>query len=246
MVNHMLQLFAEAAPGGGEAGAAGVMNADAGHTESAAADPSPARMRWEDIRKDPEYSAEISKIVRERLKEAGTARQTLDTLLPGLKNLARQQGMDPENPDYQALAEVLGRPSPSPAPADSRFLDLHFRSLEQQSRAMKSQFPGFDLGKELQNKTFARLVSPRMGMSVEDAYHAVHRREIQAAAMQVAAQKTAQQISNAIRSGSLRPQEGTTPAPAVTGFDYAKMSKEQRTALKNRIYRGERIFPGQF
>jgi hypothetical protein len=84
------------------------MSADAGHTEPAAAEPSPARMRWEDIRKDPEYSAEISKIVRERLKEAGTARQTLDTLMPGLKNLAQQQGMDPENPDYQALAQAMG------------------------------------------------------------------------------------------------------------------------------------------
>ena len=234
MVNHFLQLFAdEAAP----AEAAGVTNADAGHTQTS----EPARMSWEEIRKDPEYSSEISKIVRERLKEAGAAREHLEALKPGLMHLARQQGMDPENPDYAALAKAL-----VPAPVDQRYLDRHIRSLERQSEDLKRQFPGFDLAKELQNQTFARLVSPRMGMSLEDAYHAVHRREIQAAAMQVAAQKTAQQISNAIRSGSLRPQEGTSPTPAVTNFDYSKMDKAQRDALKRRIYRGERILPGQF
>jgi hypothetical protein len=65
--------------------------------------------------------------------------------------------------------------------------------------------------------------------------------------MQVAAQKTAQQISNAIRSGSLRPDEtGVSPqSPSLTTFDYTKMSKAQRNALKQRIYRGERILPGQ-
>ena len=233
MVNHMLQLFAEGAE------AAGVTDADAGHTEASV--PSAPRMSWEEIRKDPQYSAEISRIVRERLKEAGTAREHLEILKPGLQHLARQQGMDPENPDYSALAKSM-----VPAPVDQRYLDHHIRSLERQAVELKNQFPGFDLARELQNRTFARLVSPRMGMSLEDAYHAVHRKEIQTAAMQVAAQKTAQQISNAIRSGSLRPQEGASPTPAVTNFDYSKMDKAQRDALKRRIYRGERILPGQF
>lgn len=123
----------------------------------------------------------------------------------------------------------------------------HIMKLEQQGQALKQVFPNFDLRTELQNPTFARMTSPDMGMSVEDAYYAVHRKEIMSGAMQVTAQKTAQKISNAIQSGSRRPNENGTSgqAPSVTTFDYRSMSPEQRKALKDRIRSGEKIYPGQ-
>jgi hypothetical protein len=123
----------------------------------------------------------------------------------------------------------------------------HIMKLEQQGEAMKKVFPNFDLRTELQNPAFARMTSPNVGISVEDAYYAVHRNEIQTAAMQVTAQKTAQKISNAIQAGSRRPDENGTSgqAPSVTTFDYRSMSPEQRKALKDRIRSGEKIYPGQ-
>ena len=123
----------------------------------------------------------------------------------------------------------------------------HIMKLEQQGEAMKKVFPNFDLRTELQNPAFARMTSPNVGISVEDAYYAVHRNEIQTAAMQVTAQKTAQKISNAIQSGSRRPDENGTSgqAPSVTTFDYRNASREQREALKKRIRSGEKIYPGQ-
>jgi len=123
----------------------------------------------------------------------------------------------------------------------------HIVKLEQQGEEMKKVFPNFDLRTELQNPVFARMTSPNVGISVQDAYYAVHRNEIQAAAMQVTAQKTAQKISNAIQSGSRRPSENGTSgqAPSVTTFDYRSMSPEQRKALKDRIRSGEKIYPGQ-
>lgn len=123
----------------------------------------------------------------------------------------------------------------------------HIIKLEQQGEAMKKVFPNFDLRTELQNPAFARMTSPNVGISVEDAYYAVHRNEIQTASMQVAAQKTAQKISNAIASGSRRPDENGTSgqAPSVTTFDYRSMSPEQRKSLKDRIRSGEKIYPGQ-
>ena len=130
-------------------------------------------------------------------------------------------------------------------------LHNHFVKMEQQGEAMKKVFPKFDLRKELQNPVFARLTSPNMGMSVEDAYYAVHRKEIDAARSQVIAQQTVQQISNAIQAGSRRPDEnGTTgQSPSVTTFDYSKASKAQRDALKKQIYaagaRGEKLYPGR-
>ena len=126
-------------------------------------------------------------------------------------------------------------------------IQQHIMKLEQQGEAMKQVFPNFDLRKELQNPVFARMTSPNVGISVQDAYYAVHRNEIQTAAMQVTAQKTAQKISNAIQSGSRRPNENGTSgqAPSVTTFDYRSMSPEQRKALKDRIRSGEKIYPGQ-
>lgn len=123
----------------------------------------------------------------------------------------------------------------------------HIVKLEQQGEEMKKVFPNFDLRTELQNPVFARMTSPNVGISVQDAYYAVHRNEIQTAAMQVTAQKTAQKISNAIQSGSRRPHENGTSgqAPSVTTFDYRSMSPEQRKALKDRIRSGEKIYPGQ-
>lgn len=130
-------------------------------------------------------------------------------------------------------------------------IQQHFIRLEQQAEAMKKVFPNFDLRKELQNPNFARMTSPNVGISVEDAYYAVHRNEIQTAAMQVTAQKTAEKISNAIQSGSRRPDESgaSSQAPSVSTFDYAKASREQREAFKRdlraRMARGEKVYPGQ-
>ena len=123
----------------------------------------------------------------------------------------------------------------------------HIIELEQQGEALKKVFPNFDLRAELRNPAFARMTSPNVGISVEDAYYAIHRNEIQAASMQVTAQKVAQKVSNAIQSGSRRPQENGTSgqAPSVTTFDYRRASREQREALKQRIRSGEKIFPGQ-
>ena len=127
----------------------------------------------------------------------------------------------------------------------------HIMKLEQQGEALKKVFPSFDLRTELKNPTFARMTAPGVGLSVEDAYYAVHRNEIQMAAMQATQRQTAQKISNAIQSGSRRPDEAgiSSQAPSVTTFDYRNASKEQRDALKKRIYeakaRGEKVYPGQ-
>ena len=130
-------------------------------------------------------------------------------------------------------------------------IQQHFIKLEQQSEEMKKVFPNFDLRKELQNPAFARMTSPNVGISVEDAYYAVHRNEIQTAAMQVTAKKTAEKISNAIASGSRRPNESgaSSQAPSVSTFDYAKASREQREAFKKdlraKLARGEKVYPGR-
>lgn len=130
-------------------------------------------------------------------------------------------------------------------------LQDHFKKIQRQSEDLKKVFPEFDLRTELQNPTFVRLTSPGVGLSVEDAYHTIHRKEILARGMQVTAQQTKEQISNAIQAGSMRPDESgvTGQSASVTTFDYSKASRQQREDLKKQIRaaaaRGEKLYPGR-
>lgn len=255
----LLQLFAQggegAAAGDAAAAATGETGADAGHqtllelgvpadklrkraTGTAAEQPLPngqdaaaqptqqkqhGRMTWEQVKADPEYSRHMQQMVKERLKNAKQAQEKLTQL---------EQQADLQGQQQQAQ------------------LRRHFAGLQQQARELQQRYPGFDLEKELQNPAFVRLTAPNVGISVEDAYYTVHRQELQRSVMQVTAQNTARQISNAIRAGVRRPEENGTVShtPSVTVFDYRNASRDQREALKQQIRqaaaRGEKIYPG--
>lgn len=126
----------------------------------------------------------------------------------------------------------------------------HFDRMEKQAATLKQTFPNFDLRKELENPVFARMTAPSYmdaGFTLEDAYYAVHRKEIDAARNHVVASETARMMSNSIQSGQRRPVEnGTTgKAASVSTFDYRTASKAERDALKRDIYSGKKIYPGQ-
>lgn len=152
----------------------------------------------------------------------------------------------------QSERETARRQAEEARTIEQQKIQEHLDKLQQQGEALKQIFPSFDLVTELQNPAFARMTAPNVGISVEDAYYAIHRKEIQMAAMQATAQKTAQQMANSIRSGQARPVENGTSnqAPSVTSFNYAKASREQREALKKQIRdaaaHGKKLYPGQF
>lgn len=254
-----LQLFAEgsAAPTGeGQGSDTGVTDAVAGHPEEtlraetsqdAAAAENPGRMTWEQIKADPQYSQYMQEMVRERVKKLNQARVDLQILTPALRHMAGKLGLDPDTTDYSTLAKAI---TGEPRVDREAVLRQHYDTLVEQGQVLRQKYPDFDLQRELKDPVFAKLTAPGVGVSVEDAYYTVHRREIENAALQVAAQKTAQQISNAIRAGGGRPEENGTSAmgPSVSAFDYRTASREQREALKARIRlagaRGEKIYPG--
>ena len=261
-----------------------VATAEENPTEDKTEPTTPARMSWDEIMADPEYNKQMQAVVQSRLRSAKTAEESLAKMAPALEVLARKHGLDPANPDYDALAKAindddtyyedkaleLGTTVEAAKRIDQQERDTarqqrqeamnleqqriqqHFAKLEQQGEALKKVFPNFDLRKELQNPVFARMTAPGTGiMSVEDAYRAVHRNEIEAAQSQVIAQRTAEKISNSIQAGSRRPDENGTSgqSASVTTFDYSRASKAQRDALKQQIRaaaaRGEKLYPGR-
>lgn len=131
-------------------------------------------------------------------------------------------------------------------------MQQRFQQIQQQSQELKKVFPNFDFDTEMKNPTFARMMAPDMPFSVEDAYHAIHRNEIQAAQSQVIARQTAQMISNSVQAGTMRPAENGTSgqAPSVTTFDYKNATPQERAALKKHILseaaKGRKVYPGAF
>ncbi len=244
----------------------------------------PTRMSWDDIMKDPEYNKQMQAVVQSRLRSAKGAEESLQKMAPAIEVLARKYGLDPANPDYEALSKKInddesyyedkalemGVSIDEARKLDQKKRDTarqqrqeainleqkkfpdHIMNLERQAEEMKKVFPKFDLRTELRNPIFARMTSPSGGVSVEDAYYAIHRKELQTATAQASAQATAKQISNAIQAGSRRPQENGTSgqAPSVTHFDYSKASPEQRKQFKafleSERAAGRKVYPGSF
>ena len=170
---------------------------------------------------------------QDKAVELGTSVEAAKKLDQEQRDTARQQRQEAQNLQEQKLQQ-------------------RYQQIVQQGEALKKVFPSFDLNAEMQNKTFARMLAPDMPFSVEDAYYAVHRNEIQAASSQVIAQRTAQMISNSIQAGTQRPTENGTSgqAPSVTTFDYRAASPQERAAFKQHIRdeaaRGRKVYPGSY
>lgn len=236
----------------------------------------PKRMTWDEIKKDPEFNLKMQetiqdrvKAMQERLNAAKAAEESLNALMPAIKKIAQEKGLDTENVDYVSLGKMLTGEYESKAmelgvpvetvmqleqqqrTIEQQKIENHFARLEREAEDLRKVFPNFSLQAEMANPAFAKLTHPNIGMSVEDAYYAVHRKELQVASMQVAAQRTAQQISNAIQSGTRRPVESgqSTQAPSVTTFDYSRATKAQRDEFKAKLRaswaRGEKVYPGR-
>lgn len=159
--------------------------------------------------------------------------------------LAKRYGLDPEAVDHALLLEKLEEAET----LEEQNVREHTEEIARQAEAVKEKFPTFDLETEMQNPVFARMTAPGVGIGVEDAYWAIHRNELHAAAMRETAEKTAEKITNAILSGSRRPSEAgsTSQAPSVSTFDYAKASRKQREDFKKdlrlRMAKGEKVYP---
>ena len=141
----------------------------------------PKRMTWDEIKADPEYSAEMQKMVQQRLKKSKGAEQAIEALTPALQSLAKVYDLDPDNLDFQALAGKISADDrfyeerglelgvePSVARKLDQFdlmkkredqsvqdkaMQEHYAKLVQQGDALKTKFPKFNLQEELKNPT---------------------------------------------------------------------------------------------
>lgn len=224
------------------------------------------------LKSNSRAKADLEKMMQARVRKAKGTEDAMAALMPGLKKFAAENGMDGENLDFTAIAKKLSGEYAQKAldmgvseetamewdikdrKAEQIKTRDHFLNLEQQAEALRQTFPNFDLRTELTNPKFLMLTSPKgaeLGITLEDAYYMVHRDELQKAYMQVTASKTAEMVSNAVASNTMRPNESgvrSAPAPMVPK-SYADMSPTERQAFKARIMAtegtGRYIRPGE-
>lgn len=196
------------------------------------------RLTWAEIMEDPEYKAEMSKVVASRLSKLKPAAEGLEKLAPALNVLANKYGIDANDYDslskavidddefYEQRALEMGVSADVVKQIDSanriaeqaeqqrqhfineQKMHEHVAKLQQQAMALKERYPDFDLRKELENPTFQRMTMPNSMFTLEDAYELVHRDEIKERIKQAAAQASREQVSKAYQSNRSRPNEG--------------------------------------
>lgn len=217
---------------------------------------------------------QIQSIVQARIKNIKQAEEALEKIRPALEILARQKGKDPSDIDglvksiteddslYEEEALEKGLPVQTlkqmkTLERDAETMrqqleqqrqrsqvEAHLQKLVQQADAAKQLYPQIDLRSELQNPEFVRLTSPSVGIDVRTAYEVVHRDTLQPAIMQYAAQKSAEKLSNAVRSGSNRPSENglkTNPNAVVISDNPRQWPKEYLKKIRDEVMRGASI-----
>lgn len=115
------------------------------------------------------------------------------------------------------------------------------QAWESEAADLTAKYPGFDLGTELSDPNFGRLL--QSGVPMEQAYKVLHFDEIQNNVAASVAMKTEKKVADSVRAKGARPVEnGTTNASGfVYKSDPSKWTKADRAEIARRVARGEKI-----
>ncbi len=98
---------------------------------------------------------------------------------------------------------------------------------------MRELYPGFDLQREMEDRQFIRLTAPETGLTLEQAYCALHHRQLG----EETARRSLKAATDTVKAGRMRPRELSGGQAASTRkSDPRSMSRAQREELKKRIY----------
>ena len=210
------------------------------------------------------YGRDVASAVQERFKNQKDAKAELDKLGPMLNVLMERAGvksvddlvnhvMDDDSL-YEEAAEEAGMSVAAfkqfkalEAQRDEalkreqqsmrdQMLQKHFSSLAKQAEEMKKQFPDFDLQKELKNENFFKLTTPEVGISVRDAYFAIHHDELAPQMMAYGMERAKQQMGQTLQAQRRRPAEGAMKAQPNQAADFNVDIRAYKPSERRKIY----------
>lgn len=217
------------------------------------------------------FDERVQKIINQRFRESRELKAQAERYTPLLDTLSQVYHVEDKDPEklleaiesdhkiYEAEAEKRGmtadqlreiRKMERQNAALKRALDERqeqdrheeaLRKWQEESEAVKTVYPAFELGQEVKNPQFVGLL--RNGIDVRTAYEVLHKDEIISGAMQYTAQKVSEQVANNVKAKAARPAENGvhTPAGVITKTDVSKLTKADRAEVMRRAERGERI-----
>lgn len=219
------------------------------------------------------YGQDVQNAIRDRFKNQQDANQQLESLQPMLQALMKKAGVDNVNDlsslildddslyedeaeaagmtverykEFKALQEEHDRRQAQDREAQEKaFWNNHFAKLAGEAEQLKQTFPNFDLQTEMQNETFRRLTMPGSGVSVEDAYYTIHRRELGPQIMAYGMNRAREQMGQTLQAQRARPAEGAMRSQgqqaAEMKLNPANMSRQERDRIRNLIHRGKKV-----
>lgn len=156
-----------------------------------------------------------------------------------VEDLKRQKQLEMDNERLRAENERWTRQQEQ---------DREWSEIMAQAAELQKVYPNFNIDEEMENPTFGRLLATFRNSGFPDAlktaYQSVHQAEILAGGMQYAVQRTAENMSKAIASGSKRPKENGTSSRASGNFEQTDPSRykiKDFAEIRRRAERGERI-----
>ena len=211
------------------------------------------------------YGRDVQKAVQDRFKNQEDNSAQLKALEPMMKVLMDRAGVDNVQDlinyvmDDDSLYEEAASEAGMTIPAYKQFMQIkqerdeaqqreqeniqtqmlqqHFAKLSQQAEEFKQQLPGFDLMKELhENPKFLQLTSPEVGLSVQDAFFALHRDEMMPQAMMAGMERAKQQMGQTIQAQRKRPVEGAMKGKGQTAADFNVDPRGLTRSERNRVY----------
>jgi len=217
------------------------------------------------------YDARVQDTIQKRLKGTKETVDKYNELTPTLEMLARKYGVDAtdikalnkaiEDDDTYYEEEAMEK-------GISVEQLKHVRKMERENVELKKQmneqmnreraerdvaewmkqaedakrtFPNLDLGEELKNPQFIKLLQD--GVGVETAYFAMHHRELVPQAMQYTAKTVEQKLANKVIANGARPTENgiKSQSSVIVKSDVSQLSKADREEIIRRVARGEKI-----
>lgn len=116
-----------------------------------------------------------------------------------------------------------------------------YLSMLREADGLRARYAGFSLPELLEDARFLGML--RAGLSMEDAYLAMHGREVLRQAIAATHRWTEAQLRAAWAAESRRPAEGamTGGSTALSRTNPAQMTRAQREAIARRVLKGERV-----
>ena len=163
-----------------------------------------------------------------------------------LEDEANERGMTVES--LKAVKALEAENAQFKAQQEQAKNQAHIQSLVAQCEELKKVYPDIDFFTEMNNPQFRLWTSPAVGMSFEDAYHAIHHKELQTQAVAYGMNRTKQQLGQTIAAQQARPGEGamngrSQAAAAEPRINPANMTRAERKKIKDyiRAHPGERV-----